>query len=308
MTTSRDLERSLRAYLDEGPSVLPDRSYDVVRADIDRTRQRVVIGPWREPRMSNLPRIAIAAAAVLAVVIVGYNVLPGGGGTGGPGPSPSPTVSPTATPQPTAAPEATGPISLPLGPVAAGTYVVHPFLAPNDSIGFQLTLPPGWEAGGPTGRAPVGAAPTTGHEGPGGMSFGFLTIASLEGDPCRWYEPADIEIGPAVDDLVTALAANPGYETTAPVDVALGGFSGTRIDVQLPAGLDLAACDAGEFHVWADGDGQTIYAQGPEGRFHLWILDVRGTTVVVMTHDFPGTPADDQAELQAIVDSIQIQP
>jgi hypothetical protein len=304
MTASRDPERLIRAFLDEGPTDLPDRTYDAVRSHIDRTRQRVVIGHWREPRMSNYARLAIAAAAVLVVAVVGYNLLPGSGGLGGPGPSPSPT----ATALPTATPKPTGPVALPAGLVPAGTYVAHPFVAPNDSIGFRFALPGGWQGGGPSGRAPVGVLPTTGQEGPNGMSMGFLTVTSLAGDPCKWKEAIDIEVGPTVDDLVTALAANPGYETTEPVDVTLGGFSGQRIDVQVPADLDLATCDDGQFWVWEVGDGQTIYAQGPEGRFHLWILDVQGRRVIVMTHDFRGTSPDDLAELQAIVDSISIEP
>jgi hypothetical protein len=141
------------------------------------------------------------------------------------------------------------------------------------------------------------------------MSLGFLTITSLEPDPCNWKAGGtDVEVGPTVDDLVTALVANPGYETTDPADVTLGGFSGQRIDVQMPADLNVATCADRQFWVWSVADGQTIYAQGSEGRFHLWILDVQGRRVLVMTHDFPGTPADDQAELQAIVDSIQIEP
>jgi hypothetical protein len=302
MTASRDPERLIRAFLDEGPTDLSDRTYDAVRSHIDRTRQRVVIGPWREPRMSNLARIAISAAAVLVVAVVGFNLLPGDGGLGGPGHSSTPPA--TAAPTPTPA----GPVDLTAGPLPAGTYIAHPFFAPNQSIGFQLALPTGWEAGGPAGRPPVGVAPTTGFEGPDGMSMGFLTVTTLAGDPCRWNEAIDIEVGPTVDNLVTALTANPGYETNDPADVTLGGFSGKRIDVQVPADLDLATCSQGQFWVWNLGDGQTIYAQGPEGRFHLWILDVEGSRVLVMTHDFPGTPPDDQAELQAIVDSISIEP
>jgi hypothetical protein len=76
----------------------------------------------------------------------------------------------------------------------------------------------------------------------------------------------------------------------------------------VPAELDFATCDDGQFWVWSTGDGQLIYSQGPEGRFHLWILDVDGRRVVVMTHDFPGTPPDDLAELEAIVESIEIEP
>jgi hypothetical protein len=242
--------------------------------------------------------------------VVGYNFLPGSGGPGGPGPSPSPSPSPTATPAPTPTPAPTGPIALSAGPVPAGAYVAHPFVAPNDSIGFRFTLPDGWEGTGPSVLRPASVFPTTtGHEGPDGMSMSFLTVTSLNGDPCNWIGDTDIEVGPTVDDLVTALAANSGYETADPADVTLGGFSGKRIDVQVPAGLDLATCDEdGQFRVWALGDGATIYAQGPEGRFHLWILDVQGRRLLVMTHDFPGTPPDDLAELQAIVDTIQIEP
>ena len=48
MTTPRDPDRLIAPSSPKGPERLPDRSYDTVRGDIDRTRQRVVIGPWRE--------------------------------------------------------------------------------------------------------------------------------------------------------------------------------------------------------------------------------------------------------------------
>ncbi len=77
MTRPPDTERLIRAYLDEGLNELPDRVYEVVRSDIDRTRQRVVIGPWRTPDMNTFAKLAMAAAAVVVVAIVGYNLLPG---------------------------------------------------------------------------------------------------------------------------------------------------------------------------------------------------------------------------------------
>jgi hypothetical protein len=94
MTARRDPDRLIRTFLDDGPNELPDDSYDAVRAHIDHTRQRVVIGPWREQQMSNFARIGIAAAAVLAIAVVGVNLLPGQGPGFGQGPPPSPT--PTA--------------------------------------------------------------------------------------------------------------------------------------------------------------------------------------------------------------------
>ena len=51
-----------------------------------------------------------------------------------------------------------------------------------------------------------------------------------------------------------------------------------------------------------------MYAQGASNRWHLWILDVDGVRVVIQSMDYPDTPAEQQAELQAIVDSIQIEP
>jgi hypothetical protein len=299
MTAPRDPDQLVRAFLADGRTELPAESYDAVRSHIERTRQRAVFGPWREPRMSNVTKIAMAAAAVVVAVVVGLNLLPGGSPFGGRA-SPSPVPSPTPGPSPA---------SLPAGPVTAGTYVTRPFLAPDISIAFTMAVPDGWEAGGPgPGRGPVGLFPTTGagFVGPTGMSLGFLTVTRLESDPCHWSDGLDTAVGPAVDDLVTAIAANPGYDSSEPAAVSLGGYDGQRIDIQLPAGLDLSTCDDAQFWVWAGGDGQTIYSQGADGRFHLWILDVEGHRVIVMTHDFPGTSQADLAELQSIVDSIRI--
>ena len=39
-----------------------------------------------------------------------------------------------------------------------------------------------------------------------------------------------------------------------------------------------------------------------------WISDVDGVRVVIETSDYPETSAEDGAELQGIVDSIQIEP
>jgi Tol biopolymer transport system component len=67
MTTPRDPDRLVQAFLEEGPAVLPDRVLDAVRDDIHETDQRVVFGLWRTITM---PR-AFATAAVIAVVAIG---------------------------------------------------------------------------------------------------------------------------------------------------------------------------------------------------------------------------------------------
>jgi hypothetical protein len=121
----------------------------------------------------------------------------------------------------------------------------------------------------------------------------------LASDPCAEAD-ADIPVGPTVDDFASALADHPLLDVTAPVDVTLAGYPGKYVDLLVPS--DLAGCTF--YRPWTAG----IYAQGPAQRWHLWILDVDGIRVVVHADDYAATSPEHQAELQAIVDSIQIEP
>ena len=51
-----------------------------------------------------------------------------------------------------------------------------------------------------------------------------------------------------------------------------------------------------------------FYARGPSHRWHIRSLDVDGIRVVIQNGDFAGTLPQDIAEMQAIIDSIQIEP
>jgi hypothetical protein len=97
MTTSRDPDRLIHAFIREGAEQLDDQVYDAVRAEIDQKRQRVVIGPWRVPTMSKLVPIGLGAAAVIAVLFIGSQFM--GSPTSNVGGAPS--AEPTATPSPT---------------------------------------------------------------------------------------------------------------------------------------------------------------------------------------------------------------
>jgi hypothetical protein len=98
MTQRRDPDVLLAAYFAEPMPELPDRVLDAVRHDIGRTRQRLVLGPWREPDGRVLSRALLLAAAILLVVtlsILTVAVLgPGGGPTASPGPPPNVFRSP----------------------------------------------------------------------------------------------------------------------------------------------------------------------------------------------------------------------
>jgi hypothetical protein len=77
MTASRDPDRLIHAFVVEGQYELADRVYDVVRGEIDATRQRVVIVPWRTPDMLTFARLAISAAAVVVAAVIGINLFAG---------------------------------------------------------------------------------------------------------------------------------------------------------------------------------------------------------------------------------------
>ena len=87
---------------------------------------------------------------------------------------------------------------------------------------------------------------------------------------------------------------------TTPIDVTLDGYSGKYLDLQVPS--DISKCEV--YRPWEPG----LFAQGPGHRWHLWILDVEGVRVVVESADYEGTTEEVQAELEAMVDSIQIEP
>lgn len=257
--------------------------------------------------MNKLLPATLAAAALLVVAIVGYNVLPrstvgppGAGATSVP--TSTPTLVPTAAP--TGRPLPPGSRVLTEGPLAAGTYVADPF----PSLGWRVlfTVPDDWH-----GAPPGAVTPAVGPGGPDGAAVAIQRPMNLYVDPCLSHAQGSsaISTGTTVDDLVAALTevtsgATPPYTMTAPTAAAISGFEGKRLDLFLPSDVDFATCAEGTFWVWDVGP----YAQGPGNRWHLWILDVDGTRFVVFAQDFETTSADDRADLEAIVNSLRFEP
>ncbi len=97
MTARDELDRQVDAFLQDGPTELPGQSYYAVRDRTETTRQRVVIGPWRMPDMNKLVPFGLGAAALVAVLAIGSQLLgpvaPGGVGA-------APTAEPAASPSP----------------------------------------------------------------------------------------------------------------------------------------------------------------------------------------------------------------
>ena len=239
--------------------------------------------------MNVYAKIAVAAAAVLVVAVVGYNLLPATTTpVGGPGASASPPASPSSRPSPSA-------LALPDGLLEARESVARAVF--GDPMAFTITAPKGWTGfggffiGGPrTSAAPSGI----------GISFNHDPIVVT--DPCdsSVHTPSPTADPPTVDDLVAALSARADLQVSGVTDTELAGYSGKRLDLQLPA---VTTCD---YYVFAEPKG--LYANGAANRWRVWLLDVGGSTAVVVLLDYADTPAEDRATAQAAIDSIRITP
>ena len=172
-------------------------------------------------------------------------------------------------PGPTPSPSPTPPAYPTSGVVAPGTYLVRP----PDAPAYTVTMPAGWQGGG----EPVK------NDG---------TSASLANQPLR--------------------------NATTPTDVTLGGYSGKYLELTVPIDLDFATCsqDPGQgpasphfFVSWVGlTPNDTMGYSAPRSHDRSWILDVAGVRVLLDAIDFPDATAQDRAELQSIIDSIQISP
>jgi hypothetical protein len=290
MTARRDPDRFVRAFLEEGPTELPDRSYDAVRAEIDHTRQRVVIGPWRLPNMSNFARYGIAAAAIVVVAVLAFNLLPKAPGIAGPGATATPTPSPVSA------------TVLPLGHLDPGTYYVDD-PAFTQAKRFIFTVPAGWTG---TGRSDIEKG-----DGTGKLMLATWVVSHIYGDVCQWQDTL-VPVGSTVGELVSALAAQTGRTASTPTDVTLGGFPAKRIELITPdMDLDAAFCHSGMLRYWPDpgpNENGGLWSASGNHTDVVYAVDVSGKRLVVIARHYAGSSEQDVAELNAIVNSIRIEP
>ena len=324
MTDDRSLERAARSWIETGPTRAPDSAVERALLTIETTPQERDLRILRRFHPMTF-HVRVVAAALVGVLAIGAAAFlmgrTGQSNVGGPAAPASPSASASGSASPAAPSSSSGPLALPNGELAAGTYVATPFApggpaascmtppqpgcseSEDDSIRATFTVPDGWA--GADGVAVWLAA--EGSSAPGGAVLAFGRGGWLHSDPCLTAEQLatnvtpDVAVGPSVDEFATAIADHPLLEATDPVAVTLGGYSGKYVDLQLPS--DLTGC-TNSYYPWEPG----AYAQGPSNRWHLWILDVNGVRVVVHTIDYAGTSEQDRDELRAMVESIQIEP
>ena len=293
MTTNKEMERIVRSWLEPGLTTLTDDVLDPVLDQLPATPQR---RPWwparRIAHMSAFAKFAMAAAAVVVVAIVGYNLL-GPSGASQVGGVPSPSAAPASSPAPLA--PTTG------AAIDAGRYR---WTSPAVDVSFVLTN--GW-----TGREDGLIVRNEGT--PTDMSFRSnlpgtdSEVNSVYSDACTG-EP--VPIGDTVDDLVAALEGQ-GSTNVVVGDVAAGSVPGKRVEVSETPGLDRSRCTHGvdgPHQIWVEAGGDGYLAFGEDFRAVIYIFDVDGNRLVFWGAFGPATTEADVEEIDAIVQSFEFTP
>jgi hypothetical protein len=209
--------------------------------------------------------------------------------------------TPSATPSPTSS-ETTTPFANSTEPVAVegGTHRI-----PESTwsvADFTVTFPEGW-------TVQYGHVFLKHSDADDELGFYAVVVDAIYPDACEGDDEL-MEVGPSVDDLATALLLQPGPKASGSLETTLGGFPATRIDLTVPEGLDLSACrlEGIGLQIWCSPPADKYFVLLPDGRASVYIVDVDGQRQVFLTQYRSAASDEDLRELQAILDSIRIEP
>ena len=285
MSAEHDVTRVVRSWLREDEHDSADRVLESVLSRLDTTPQRRSWWPARRAsQMNNVTRLAIAAAAVLAVAVVGYNLLPRNASVGGqPTPSPSPRPFPSA------------------GVIDPGRYFWT-----VSGVRVTVNVPSGWVVDPGGVRKPPDASQEIGW-GPEARP-----VTRVYADACKSEGTLNV-VGPSAADLATALEQQLG-STAVVTTIDLGGLAATRIDLADDPGLDRSQCRygpevgaEGPLQIWADPAETSFYALCPGCTGTVVTLDVRGARLVFTGSKSSAARPADVAEVDAMIDSMVIE-
>jgi hypothetical protein len=213
-----------------------------------------------------------------------------------PASDPSPAHSPTADATGSAFPFSADPV-----PVEPGTYRIPRSAWSVADLTF--TFPEGWTV-------------QYGHVFAGNPDeddeFGFypVVVDTIWADACAGSDSGDpIVVGPNVDDLTAALLQQPGPLASGPVATTVGGYPATRIDLTVPEGFALDACNAAGIglQIWYSPAADKNFVLAADGSASVYILDVDGERQVFLAQHGDKTSDEDLAELQAVLETIHIE-
>ena len=331
----------LEDYLVEfdGVTPLPDRVMDAIHVELPRIRQaRARPGLMRMPPMistiSSRAPLWVAAAAVVVAVAIGAAVVNRGNEQTGVAvapvarPTPGPSLGPTQTPNPTVTNLPNAALDLCRGSgspecIKPGTYQLGS--TPLWPAAVSLEVPASWRyyVDGP-GHA--GVLVDRHQDAPKGSGWGitFSTIGSVSVDPCN--EAAGMfDVGKDTPgELADVMASSwPGFEVTEPEPIKNGEYNG--VSLTLTSTMSSAECPSPVF--WTTRNSFPVDAYplvNDAGRAHTTefrIFGIDGELLVIKSMNFPETSpyeeengipvdpvrhADDQVEMAAILDSIQL--
>jgi hypothetical protein len=285
MNERSDIDRVLRRWMEDGPSVMPDRVIDVIADQISLQSQRRSWHVLRRLPMSPYVKLGAAIAAVLVIAVVGWNLLPGRSGVGGPGGSPPPTVP--LTPHPSA-------IALiaPTGSLAPGTYSV-----PAGAGHLSFTVPTGWAVP----QVGSGSSDFTLHlnAGPSDDTLKVFFDMRRAAKDTACTEAPEPGVGATAQALVANFRADGDLNVTPPTPIRIGDLQGLVIDVTLAAGTTRTCpFSSGAPSVPLVVDTLTgagpFWGIGPNEKIRLVILDAPGVTNVVIVVDSAAGGSFDQ--------------
>lgn len=291
MNSNADFERIAQAWLQDGPTEMPDRSIQAALDEIHATSQRR-FGAARRliPMNGNTSRFAIAAVIGLLVVAAGGIYL-GSIRSDQVGEPPVLNATPSPTPSPSPAPTL-APLSR-LGSIEAGTQLIDGGFPVS---GVTFTLGPGWRLE-TLGASKVELSKPIGSSTPTWLTF--VIVNEVYPDPCGApMVPTSTPLGQTVDDLVVALTNLKGYESGPITNINLGGLPAKSFE------LDDAADSTCETNVLI-GLANDIGVNRPSHQ-RMVVLDVNGQRLLVDALSLPdagGTQAD-RDEMDRIIESI----
>jgi hypothetical protein len=308
MTSGRDIERLLDAWLADGPTQIADRVIDDVAARIAHQPQRPAwrLRPWRSISMTPSLKLATAVAALVAVVVGSLLILGPRFPSAGVSPTPRPTdASPSASrsSSPVASATAFRPGT---GTMLPGTYVA------NLNIGLlTFAVPAGWST----------------DEG-GTLDFSLHWNGGPEKDTVRVFtdmhraakddactETPDPGVAGTSAAVLADLASDPNLVGAGGQPVHVGGMDGGWIDVAVAAGVR-KTCPFSNGVVTVPlivdalpGEG-AYWGIGPGERIRVIALDAgEGHNVVVAVDSAAGSSFDAlAAATMPIVQSFAFEP
>jgi len=183
----------------------------------------------------------------------------------------------------------------------------------NDGYRFTVIAPPAWKVS-TNGFFVIKEPPAPDPKYVIGLSV--WDVGQVYRHPCHWLV-GKFDPGPTVDDLVSALVAQPLRKATAPTSVRLAGYTARYLELSVPSDLksvatnDFEGCDVDPsdgnryFEGWTGRNGGDRYAQVPGQVDRVWVLDFNGQRLLVLATYTPATTSTNRDELSHIAESLQ---